>query len=370
MDAANIKGSMTRIFAIDAVRGWVMIFMALDHAMYFCYIHIFAEGFQSMRPDPLPDVFHYLTRFITHYCAPTFIFLAGFSIILYSMSRRDSLTENQITQKLITRGILLIILQFTIENFCWGYTPGVMMVYFGVLACIGADMIILAYGRRLPVTVLTIVSVLLLTGTPLLLKSFPLTNADSFLEILLQPNSEGWLRVLYPVLPWLGVMGLGCSCGLWVKNRPEKLTRFFLLLGTLMLVLWFLLRLGNSYGNLTMYQGGGLRDFMLMSKYPPSIVFLLWNLGGMSIAIGALSYVGPQVPFKKFWNVVTLFGQTPLFFYVIHLCLYKTLSLIPWGGTLMGGYIAWLVGLVIMYPLCRSYLSLKKKYPESVLQYI
>ncbi|HDN81707.1 MAG TPA: DUF1624 domain-containing protein, partial [Methanomicrobia archaeon] len=97
-----------RLFAIDAVRGWVMIFMALDHAMYFCYVHISAEGFQGIRPEPMPDIAHYLTRFITHYCAPTFIFLAGLSVSLYTLSRRSHLSEGTITKKLLTRGFFLI----------------------------------------------------------------------------------------------------------------------------------------------------------------------------------------------------------------------------------------------------------------------
>ena len=78
-----------RLFAIDAVRGWVMIFMALDHAVLFTYFHIFAEGYQGRRPDPMPETLHYLTRFITHYCAPTFIFLAGLGVALYTLSRRS-----------------------------------------------------------------------------------------------------------------------------------------------------------------------------------------------------------------------------------------------------------------------------------------
>ena len=89
-----------RLFAIDAVRGWVMIFMALDHAMYFCYVHISAEGFQGIRPEPMPDIAHYLTRFITHYCAPTFIFLAGLSVSLYTLSRRSHLSEGNDYEKI------------------------------------------------------------------------------------------------------------------------------------------------------------------------------------------------------------------------------------------------------------------------------
>jgi uncharacterized membrane protein len=365
-----------RLFAIDAVRGWVMVFMALDHAMAFCYLHIFAEGFQNVRPEPMPDVAHYLTRFITHYCAPTFVFLAGLSVALYSISRRSQgLSEGQISRKLVTRGFLLIALQMTVVNWSWGFglPPSLSQLYFGVLACIGAGLIILAFARRLPMPLLASGSILLLLLMPLLLRALPLMpGADQpLLEVALQPNEEGWFSVRYPILPWLAVMGLGCACGLWVGAKAERITRFFLALGLSLLVGWLAVRLARGYGNLTPYQGGDWRDFMLMSKYPPSLAFLMWNLGGMAIAIAAYNYLERKLPFKRFWGVITLFGETPLFFYVVHLLLYKSLGLVPLlRGSLASAYLAWLIGLAVMIPLCAGYRSLKRRYPRTVLQYV
>jgi uncharacterized membrane protein len=365
-----------RLFAIDAVRGWVMIFMALDHAMYFSYVHIFAEGYKGLRPDPMPDAVHYLTRFITHYCAPTFIFLAGLSVALYTLSRRErGLSEGQITRKLLTRGLLLIALQLTIVNWIWGFglSSGWSLVYFGVLACIGSGLIVLAFARRLPVPLLASGSILLLLLVPILLGAFPLApGADHpLLEIALQPNSEDWLAVNYPILPWLGVMGLGCACGYWIGSAPRRTTKFFLSMGVLLLSLWVLVRIVGGYGNLTPYQGGDWRDFLLMSKYPPSLTFLMWNLGGMALAIAGHNYFEKTLRSNRLWGVVTLFGGTALFFYVVHLLLCKLLSLIPpLHGSLTAGYLAWLVGLGIMIPLCVGYRALKRRYPQSVLQYV
>jgi len=365
-----------RLFAIDAVRGWVMIFMALDHAMAFCYVHIVAEGFQGLRPEPMPDVAHYLTRFITHYCAPTFIFLAGLSVALYTLSRRSQgLSEGQITRKLLTRGLLLIVLQMTVVNWTWGFglSPGWSLIYFGVLACIGSGLVVLAFARRLPVPLLAGGSMVLLLLMPFLLSAFPLASgADQpLLELPLQPDLEGWLSVRYPILPWLGVMGLGCACGLRVGTKPERITRFFLPPGLLLVVGWLVVRLGGGYGNLTRYQGGDWRDFMLMSKYPPSLAFLMWNLGGMAIAIAAHNYLEKRLRFKPFWGMIALFGQTPLVFYVVHLQVYKLLSIIPVvRGNLASAYLAWLVGLALMIPLCAGFRSLKRRYPQSVLQYV
>ncbi len=366
----------TRLFAIDAVRGWVMIFMALDHAMYFSYVHIFAEGFQDMRPEPMPDVAHYLTRFITHYCAPTFVFLAGLSVVLYTLSRRaQHLSEGQISRKLLTRGLFLIALQMTVVNWTWGFglLPGWSPIYFGVLACIGTGLVILSLARRLPASLLASCSILLLMLVPFLLNALPLAPGTDhpLLEITLQPNSEGWLSVRYPILPWLGVMGVGCACGLWVGTKTERTTKFFLSLGLLLLIGWLAIRLGGGYGNLTPYQGGDWRDFMLMSKYPPSLAFLMWNLGGMAIVIAGHNYLEKRLRFQPFWDVIVLLGQTPLFFYVVHLQVYKLLSLIPLlRGNLERAYLAWLVGLAAMVPLCAGYRSLKRRYPRSVLQYV
>ena len=365
-----------RLFAIDAVRGWVMVFMALDHAMYFCYVHIFAEGFQGIRPEPMPDVAHYLTRFITHYCAPAFVFLAGLSVVLYTRSRRTQhLSEGQITRKLLTRGFFLIALQMTVVNWTWGFglSPGWSLIYFGVLACIGTGLVVLSSARRVPAPLLASGSILLLLLVPFLLNAFSLVPGSDhpLLEIALQPNSQGWLSVRYPILPWLGVMGLGCACGLWVGTKRERITKFFLSLGLLLLIGWLLVRLGGGYGNLTPYRGGDWRDFMLMSKYPPSLAFLMWNLGGMAIAIAGHNYFERKLRLKRFWSLITLFGQTPLFFYVVHLQVYKLLSLMPvFRGDLATGYLAWLVGLAVMVPLCAGYRSLKRRYPRSVLQYV
>jgi len=352
-----------------------MIFMALDHAMYFCYVHIFAEGFQDMRPVPVPDVAHYLTRFITHYCAPTFIFLAGFSVSLYALSQRSHLSESTITRKLLLRGLLLIVFQMTVVNLAWGSASlsGSSILYFGVLSCIGSGMIVLAFARRLSVSLLSSSSILLLLLVPFLLNILPLeSSADQpLLEIALQPNTEGGLKVLYPVLPWLSVMGLGSACGFWIGLEKKKITKFFLSLGFLLLLGWLVLRLIGDYGNLTPYQGGDWRDFMLMSKYPPSLVFLMWNLGGMAIVIAAHNYLETKLYSKRFWNIIVLFGQTPLFFYLVHLYVYRTLSMIPLlTNSLARGYLAWLIGLGVMVPLCTGYRSLKRKHPDSILQYV
>jgi hypothetical protein len=166
-------------------------------------------------------------------------------------------------------------------------------------------------------------------------------------------------------------MGLGCACGLWVGTKPERITRFFLTLGLLLLFGWLVVRVAGGYGNLTMYQGGDWRDFMLMSKYPPSLAFLMWNLGGMAIAVAVHNHLESRLSSGRFWGIVTLFGETPLFFYVVHLLVYKFLPMIPFlRGNLASAYLAWLVGLGVMIPLCLGYRSLKRRHPRTVLQYV
>jgi uncharacterized membrane protein len=365
-----------RLFAIDAARGWVMILMALDHAVLFTYYHISAEGFQGRLPDPMPDVLHYLTRFITHYCAPTFIFLAGIGVALYTLSRRSrGLGEGEITRKLVTRGLLLVALQVTIINFIWGFgiSSGAALTYFGVLSCIGVGMVILAFARRLPLPILGGGSLLMLLVMPAALSATMVSPGAErpLLEILMQPSDKGWLAVNYPVLPWLGVMGFGCACGYWIADRPGRMSRSFLFLGAAMLAAWLPLRFAGGYGNLTPYLGGDWRHFLLMSKYPPSLTFLLWTLGGMSLAVAVHNYLEKRLSATRLFGVVSLFGKTPLFFYVVHLQLYKSLSLIPLlRGNLALSYLTWLIGLAVLFPLCAGFLSLKQRYPSSVLQYV
>jgi uncharacterized membrane protein len=365
-----------RLFAIDAVRGWVMIFMALDHAVLFTYYHISAEGFQGRLPDPMPEALHYLTRFITHYCAPTFIFLAGLGVALYTLSRRSQgLTQAEITHKLVTRGLLLVALQLTIINFIWGFgvSSGAALTYFGVLSCIGVGMVILAFARRLPLSILGGGALLVLLLIPVVLTATRVSPGAErpVLEILLQPSDKGWLAVNYPILPWLGVMALGCACGYWIGERPQRTSRFFLILGAAFLAAWLPLRLAGGYGNLTPYAGGDWRHFLLMSKYPPSLVFLLWTLGGMCVAIAVHNHLENRLSSTRLFGIVSLFGKTPLFFYIVHLQLYKSLSLIPLlRGNLALSYLTWLIGLAVLFPLCAGFHSLRQRYPNSVLQYV
>ena len=138
-----------------------------------------------------------------------------------------------------------------------------------------------------------------------------------------------------------------------------------------LLAAWLPLRLAGGYGNLTPYLGGDWRDFLLMSKYPPSLAFLMWNLGGMFLAMAAHSRLENRLRSSRFFGIVSLFGKTPLFFYVVHLQVYKLLSLIPFlRGSLPAAYLTWLIGLAVLVPLCAGFNSLRQRYPSSVLQYV
>lgn len=152
------------------------------------------------------------------------MFLAGLSVVFYTLSRRaHHLSEGQITRKLLTRGFFLIAVQMMVVNWTRGFglSPGWRPIYFGVLACIGTGLVVLSFARRLPAPLLASGSILLLLLVPFLLSAFPLVPGTDYplLEFALQPNSEGWLSVRYPILPWLGMMGLGCACGLWVATK-------------------------------------------------------------------------------------------------------------------------------------------------------
>jgi len=214
---------------------------------------------------------------------------------------------------------------------------------------------------------------LLLLAVPVLLTWFPLVpGADRpLVEVLLQPNWADWLWVPYPVLPWLGVIGLGHACGKWISTRPETGTKLFLTVGLLSLLVWLVIRLTGSYGTLSPYEGGDWRDFLLISKYPPGLDFVAWSLAWIALAVVFYDYLSRAGQFGAGSRTLVLIGQVPLFFYLVHLQIYQVLSRVPFlKGSLLQGYLACLVGLALLIPLCASYRALKARYPNSLLQYL
>jgi len=380
-----------------------MILMAWDHVSVFWNpgrrgsegLLMFPNGVATLYRPEFPDFTQFLLRFITHWCAPTFIFLAGTALAL-STVRRLTRGESQrdITLRIIKRGIVLLLLEaFVIAPaFFYNLPPHLATpyLYFGVLACIGICFIIFSVLRRIPPIAILGFSILIILSQPFidlnwLIPTRLSTEFRWYLKVILyQPNFELWPYVgLYPILPWIGVMGLGWCFGIFLTSYDkEQIKRLILpisVVGGAALVLWFVVRLLNGYGNRLPRLGNTdntIQDWLFMAKYPPSIAFLLWTLGGMCFFLALGLFLQNRSDFTRgITGVILTFGKGPLFFYCIHIWLYRL-----WVGwfdrpttfqmNLVGTAIFWVVGLVILWRLCIWYEKLKKRHPDSLLKYI
>ncbi len=330
--------------------------MALDHANSFI-----ARG--KLQPELWADLFPnyvghppltFLTRLVTHLAAPGFFFLMGSGMVMLAQSRqRNGWSKRQISIHFLIRGLLLILLQFTLENLAWNLKEPIG-IYFGVLYGLGGVMIIGSLLLYLPQQILLPLSFMLIIITELLL---PQTRVG-FVEyplltrMLLLPGFSGPVIVFYPILPWLGVSGLGMIYGRQLqKNTFDAYHRAFWI-GVTALILFVLVRGLNDFGNIRPLNGDGWVDFLNVVKYPPSISFLLLTLGSLMLLLALFS----RLPGFLLWPLA-VFGSVPLFFYISHLFLYGFMGrwFAPGGIGIPRMFPYWLIGLIILWPLCFYY---------------
>ncbi len=374
-----------RLAALDVWRGLIVMFMAVDHAAFFAGLHPWPEGLllgaTRLRPE-FPSFIAWFTRFITHYCAPGFVFLAGASVVLLAASRSArGWSELAISGHLALRGALLIALEYTLVAWGWGAQVGGL---FGVIACIGACLILGAVLRFLPGAAFA--GLLLLFAHPLLVdpQLVPWVDdlPDTVRRILLVPEPMARsFASIYPVLPWLSLFLLGLGFGRAVVRNGERALRACLPVGALCLLLWLGIRLTDGFaapvraatadglralGTLTPYRPDkGWMDLFSMSKYPPAADFALWTLGGGLLFVWAVRRSGE----RRAWLPVRTFGRVPLFFYLAHLYAYRWLvgALVgdraPLPTTFGSVWLVWAVGLIILWPLCWAFGRLKRRYP-------
>lgn len=370
----------SRLIPLDALRGFIMIVMALDHANSFIArgmkeFEIWAFPFHNYQGTVLP----FLTRFVTHLAAPGFFFLMGAGMVLFAESRRrDAWKEQRIMSHFFIRGLLLIALQFLLENPAWrlGHVE-IVGNYFGVLYCLGGCMLLGALFLYLPVKWLLGLSLLLIAVTEPLLhevaKGF--SGLHPLLLMWLVPGHHppqglfGEMFVLYPIMPWLGVLGLGMAYGHWLARDKEKAMKSALYIGIIVLVLFIPFRVVNGFGNIRPQSGEGLIAFLNVIKYPPSIVFLLLTLGSNFILLGLFARLVKRDDTGML--LLSVFGRAPLFFYCVHLYMYSIAGQLinPKGIGIPWMYPCWFVGLLILFPLCWLYGRLKQsRPPQSIVR--
>ena len=381
----------TRIESIDFLRGLVMILMALDHVrMYFALGTWYAEPTNLATTTPLL----FLTRWITHFCAPIFVFLAGTSAFLYGLKKENN---KETAQFLFTRGLWLIFVELFIVNFAWTFDITYSFRILQVIWAIGISMLALSALVFLPKNLIFATGMILVFGHNLL-DSVTVQGSslrDMLWYTLHQPHSvfiHGTLiNFVYPVLPWIGLMALGYVFGtLYQKDFPaEQRNRWVLGIGVVATLSFFFLRGFNLYGEPREWDVQTSPVFTLLSflnttKYPPSLHFLLMTMGPALIVLSILEPLRKRLP-----KPVIVFGRVPFFFYILHLYVIHALamlllvyegrkaseyifsaqnlnsgSLSDFGLNLGTVYVIWVSVVILLYPLCRWYQRYRENHPS------
>ena len=358
-----------RVVSVDTLRGLVMVIMALDHTRDF----FTSTGFS---PRDVTDPPLFLTRWVTHLCAPTFILLAGLSAFLYG--RGKSLQE--LSRFLLIRGLWLILLDVTLIKFGWRFEIDFYRLSAGVIFVIGASMVALSVVIWLPRWAIASLALVMLAGHNLLdsVRAEGLGDASSGWHVLHEPglvplSDSATLYILYPLIPWVGVMACGYLLGPVMQVEKSERQRVVFRLGAAITVAFVALRLANFYGDPTPWSPQDTWLWTMLSllnceKYPPSLLYLMMTLGPALILLAWFDEArGPLASF------FATFGRVPFFYYVIHIYLIHALAVVTAFAmtgvlttspeisfSLIGVYLIWLLVIVLLYPICRWFAELKE----------
>jgi uncharacterized membrane protein len=363
---SGVAASAARLPPLDALRGVLMIVMALDHANLF----IAREHSPGERwSDPLPryeSALAFLTRFVTHLAAPGFFFLLGAGMVLFAESRgRLGWSYGAIARKLIVRGLLLIALQLLVENPAWQLGEPIRLtpVYIGVLYALGGAMIVGALLVRLGAPALLATGLVAVAATHLLLPapSRAFATVAPLARLLLIPGLTQPIVVNYPLIPWLGIACLGMAFGRWLLADRAGAYRWSLPIGGMCLLSFAAVRWLGGFGNIRPADGAGWIAFLNVVKYPPSLAFILLTLGVDLAILGLLARAGAAI--AGWGRPLLAFGRSPLFFYIAHLYLYGLIGLAidPNGIGIARMYPFWLAGLAALYFLCGWFGAFKQR---------
>ena len=393
--SSSLSGSTTkRIDSIDVLRGIVMVIMAIDHVREFIHVQAFTDDpLNVLTTTPVL----YFTRWITHLCAPTFVFLSGLSIYLQSIRK----TKAELSSFLFKRGIWLIFVEFGLISLAMTFNPLYNLLIMQVIWAIGISMIILGFLIRLPFKLVLAIGLIIVLGHNFLdfYEAEPGFKAGFLWDLMhhgsfaIYPMSgEHFLVIMYPFLPWTGLMILGYCFGVYFTNQFSSSQRQKVLLtyGLSLLVFFVLLRSINLYGDPHPWtpQASDFQtflSFMTVHKYPPSLAYMSVMMG---IAILALAFL--ENIQNKISAMFRVFGRTAFFYYIIHFYLAHLIAMllffykghsfddaikglqkipflfsIPGEGVGLGlVYLIWILLIVSLYPLCKWYDSYKTAHKE------
>ncbi len=369
-----------RFYSIDQLRGLVIVLMALDHVRdFWTPFSYFPENLELASPEL------FFTRWITHFCAPVFIFLTGMSAFLYESKGNSKAT---VRNYLLTRGLWLVLIEFTVVNLSWKFSFA-PWIFGQVIWAIGVCMLTLAAYIYLPRKLIFAIGILMIAGHNL----FDGIQAESFgayawvwamfHQPLFVPMFDGAFGIFfaYPLIPWIGVMAVGYASADWFCRDPQNFSHKAIYTGLAITLAFVLLPFTNWYGDPAAWAEqarGGLftfLSFLNLQKYPPSLLYLLMTLGPPLMLLGYLQNTNSRL--------ASPFGRVPFFFYVVHLPFIHGLAVLFFGITigsfdpnwqmqgpdflpagyepsLLRGYLAWAFVCVVMYFACRWFAGVKQ----------
>ena len=363
-----------------------MILMALDHTRDFLGV--------SANPVDLATTTAplFFTRWITHFCAPTFFLLTGTSAYLSNRGR----TGGALSRHLLTRGVWLILLEITVFRcLALQFNFDYQTTLLNVLWALGWALIVLSVLVYLPRPLIAAFGLILIVGHNAL---DPIRSANPLWTVLHSPNfvlkTPGHsVLAVYPLIPWVGVTAVGYSLGSVFDWEPERRRHFLTRLGIGLVVAFVAIRAINVYGDPVPWSAPRfVLSFLNTNKYPPSLLFLLMTLGPALLLLRAVDSTTPAA-----LRPAATFGRVPLFYYLVHFALIHLIAVIVcyarygqvhwmfespsiaqfpintppgWGFPLAQVYLCWALVVVGLYPLCAGYSRIKQQRKSPLLSYL
>jgi len=371
-----------RIRSIDILRGIVMVIMALDHTRDFYSNY----PFDPTQLEHHPSAILFFTRWITHFCAPVFVFLSGTSVWLSGKGK----AKTDISKKLLTRGLWLLVLEVTVIHTGWAFDFNFGMFFLQVIWALGWSMIFLSAVVFLPRQLVLAIGLLLVAGHNAFDGFQPPAQWAVLWDFLhvqgpVAYGHGGTIMIIYPLIPWIGVMAVGYCFGAVFDQEEQQRNRSLYIIGLGCIGLFVVLRGINVYGDPSPWvvQDAGWRtvlSFINVSKYPPSLLYLLMTLGVAITLLPMLERTG-----KRVGGIFTVYGRVPMFYYILHLYLIHSVVLVadyffkgttavtvfahP-GYSLPVVYLFWLAAVVILYFPSKWFMGVKGRYGYWWLSYL
>ena len=395
--STTLKRSTYRIDSIDLLRGLVMIIMALDHTRDFFHS-------QAMMDDPLnlatTTPFLYFTRWITHFCAPVFVFLAGTSAYLQSLRK----PKKELSLFLIKRGLWLVAVEVLLITLGITFDIHYGFVLLQTIWAIGINMIVLGLAIWMPFSAILVTGFIIVFGHNLLdyyeaqhQGDYPLLYSFLHRPAFFNLWDGHFVQIAYPFLSWAGLMMLGYCLGrVFHVYQGVQRRKVLTWMGATAILLFIALRATNTYGDPDEWsaQRNGLftfLSFMNVHKYPPSLLYMLITIGP---ALIFLAWAGNSR--TKLSKIITVYGRVPFFYYVLHFYLLHLITacfflarghsfaqgwdglpnfpfrfLIPGEGyPLWVVYLVWISAVALLYPVCKWFSEYKKTHTQWWLSYL